>query len=120
MDNIDGHLEVAYEEKAENARPELATHIDNLDDYDVIFIGYPIWNADLPMPLYTFFEEYDFSRKTIVPFVAHGGSRASHTVDTIAGLEPAAVLVDDPVTIYWDEFADAEAIVTEWLENLEY
>lgn len=53
VDNIDKLLEFAYEEKAENARPELATHIDNLDDYDVIFIGYPNWNADLPMPLYT-------------------------------------------------------------------
>ena len=52
--------------------------------------------------------------------MAHGGSRASRTVDTIVELEPDAVVVDDPVTIYWDEFDDAEAIVTEWLENLEY
>ena len=50
----DSLLEVAYNEKADNARPELATQIENLDKYGVIFLGYPNWNADLPMPLYTF------------------------------------------------------------------
>ncbi len=120
MDSMDDLLEFAYEEKAENARPELSTHIDNLDDYDVVFIGYPNWNADLPMPMYTFFEEYDFSGKTIIPFVAHGGSRASRTVDTIAELEPDATVIDDPATVYWDELDDAESIVTEWVQNLEF
>lgn len=60
-------LEFAYNEKAENARPELAGEIENLDSYDVIFVCYPNWNADLPMPLYTFFETNDFSGKTIIP-----------------------------------------------------
>ena len=109
----------AYEEKSENARPELSTHIDNLDNYDVVFIGYPNWNADLPMPMYTFFEEYDFSGKTIIPFVAHGGSRASRTVETIAELEPDAEVVDNPVTVFWAELDDAENIVTEWVQNLD-
>lgn len=120
MDSMDDLLEFAYEEKAENARPELSTHIDNLDDYDVVFIGYPNWNADLPMPMYTFFEEYDFSGKTIIPFVAHGGSGASRTVDTIAELEPDATVIDDPATVYWDELDDAESIVSEWVQNLEF
>lgn len=67
-------LEFAYNELSENARPELATQIENLDSYSVIFLGYPNWNADLPMPLYTFLEQYDFSGKTIIPFTTHGGS----------------------------------------------
>lgn len=117
-DSMDDLIAFAYEEKSENARPELSTHIDNLDDYDVVFIGYPNWNADLPMPMYTFFEEYDFSGKTIIPFVAHGGSRASRTVETIAELEPNAEVVDNPVTVFWDELDDAENIVTEWVQNL--
>lgn len=54
---MDEMLDFAYKEKADNARPELSTHIENLDDYDIIFIGYPNWNADLPMPMYTFFED---------------------------------------------------------------
>ncbi|MDO4338768.1 MAG: flavodoxin [Eubacteriales bacterium] len=79
-------LEFAYNEKADNARPELATQIENSDSYDVIFLGYPSWNADLPMPLYTFLEEYDFSGKTIIPFTTHGGSGFSRTVQTISEL----------------------------------
>ena len=77
-------LDFAYNEKSDNARPKLATHIDNLDDYDYIFVGYPNWNADLPMPLYSFFEEYDFSGKTIIPFVTHGGSGFSGTINCSA------------------------------------
>lgn len=50
-------LEFAYNEKADNARPELVTQIENIDSYNVIFLGYPNWNADLPMPLYTFLDE---------------------------------------------------------------
>ena len=49
-------LDFAYNELSENARPELSSQIENLDDYDVIFLGYPNCNADLPMPLYTFLE----------------------------------------------------------------
>ena len=72
------------------------------------------------MPMYTFFEEYDFSGKTIIPFVAHGGSGASRTVDTIPDLEPDASVIDDPVTVFWNELDDAESIVTEWVQNLNY
>lgn len=119
-DNMDDLLEFAAKEKSEDARPELSTHIENLDDYDTVFIGYPNWNTDLPMPMYSFFEEYDFSGKTIIPFVAHGGSGASRTVSTIKELEPGATVIDDPVTVYWDELDNAESIVTEWVQNLEY
>ena len=48
-------------------RPALSSKIENLDEYDVIFLGYPNWNSDLPMPLYSFLEEYDFSGKTHYP-----------------------------------------------------
>lgn len=70
-------LEFAYNERADQARPELSSQIENLDSYDVIFLGYPNWNSDLPMPLYTFLEQYDFSGKTIIPFTTHGGSGES-------------------------------------------
>ena len=71
----DALLDYAYNELTENARPELASQIENPDSYDVIFLGYPNWNSDLPMPLYSFLEEYDFSGKAIIPFTTHGGSR---------------------------------------------
>lgn len=92
-------LDFAYDELRQDARPELSSQIENLDDYSVIFLGYPNWNADLPMPLYTFLESYDFSGKTIIPFVTHGGNGFSRTVSTIAGLQPNATVVTDGLSI---------------------
>ena len=54
-------VDQAAEEQDADARPALSSHIENLDQYDTVFIGYPNWWADLPQPLYTFFDEYDFS-----------------------------------------------------------
>ena len=66
--------EVAKQEQADNARPELSTKIENLADYDLIFLGYPIWWGDLPMCVYTFLESYDWNGKTIVPFCTSAGN----------------------------------------------
>lgn len=92
-------LDFAYDELRQNARPELSSEIENLDDYNVIFLGYPNWNADLPMPLYTFLESYDFSGKTIIPFVTHGGSGFSRTISTIQELQPNATVLTDGLSI---------------------
>lgn len=111
-------LEFAYNERAEGARPELATQIENLDRYDVIFLGYPNWNADLPMPLYTFLEEYDFSGKTIIPFTTHGGSGFSRTIQTIQELQPDATIIEDGLSISRNSVPDAQADVMEWITGL--
>ena len=112
-------LEYAYTEKAEGARPELASQIENPDSYDVIFLGYPNWNADLPMPLYTFLEQNDFSGKTIIPFTTHGGSGLSRTVQTIQELQPDATVVEDGLSISRNSVPDAEGAVTEWISGLD-
>ena len=113
-------VDQAADEKADTARPELSTHIENLDDYDTIFIGYPNWWADMPMPLYTFLEEYDFSGKTIIPFNSHGGSRFSNTIETIASYEPNAEVITDGFTVSRDAVADVESDLIEWVHNLGY
>lgn len=114
----DALLDFAYNEKRENARPALSTHIENLDSYDTVFIGYPNWNADLPMPMYSFFEEYDFSGKTIIPFVTHGGSSFSGTIRTIQNLEPNATVLDAGLSIPRGSVATAQETVKEWTEAL--
>ena len=86
----DALLDFAYTELTENARPALASQIENPDNYDVIFLGYPNWNSDLPMPLYTFLETYDFSGKTIIPFATSGGSGLGDTVKLLASSCPEA------------------------------
>lgn len=81
-------------ERDEDARPELKDLNINMDDYDIIFVGYPIWWYTLPMPLYTFFDTYDFSGKTIIPFNTHEGSSDGGTYSTIKGWEPNATVLD--------------------------
>lgn len=114
----DDLLEFAYNEKDDNARPELSNHIENLDNYDYIFVGYPNWNADLPMPLYSFFDEYDFSGKTIIPFVTHGGSDFSSTIRTIEKLEPGAAVIEDGLSISRDRVSNAQNDVKTWTDSL--
>ena len=114
---IDEVIDQAADEQSEDARPALSTHIENLDDYDTIFVGYPNWWADMPKPLYTFFDEYDFSGKTIVPFNTHNGSGLSGTVGTIEELEPDAT-VTEGFTISERNVPDAAPEVAEWLSEI--
>lgn len=113
-------IDYAAEEQREDARPELTSHIADLDKYDTIFVGYPNWWADLPQVMYSFFDEYDFSGKTIIPFNVHNGSRLSGTVGTIAELEPNANVITDAFTISERNVPKAVAEVKEWLDGLEY
>lgn len=111
-------LEFAYEELQEGARPELATQIENLDGYDTIFLGFPNWNADLPMPLYTFLEEYDFSGKTIIPFTTHGGSGFSGTIRTIESLQPDAEVMEDGLSVSRNSVEGVQNDVIDWVSGL--
>ncbi|MFQ6840861.1 MAG: flavodoxin [Agathobaculum sp.] len=116
-ETYDATIELAQEENTEGARPALATHIENLDAYDTVFLGFPNWWSDMPMALYSFLEEYDFSGKTIVPSVTSGGSGFSGALDTIAELQPDAAVLDG-LRISGSSAADAQAEVTSWLADL--
>lgn len=113
-------IDYASEEQAHNARPELTAQIENLEDYDTVFIGYPTWWYDMPQVLYSFFDTYDFSGKTIIPFNVHNGSRFSGTIDTIQELEPEAMVIEDSFTVSEKTVADAARDVASWLEGLGY
>lgn len=110
-------VDQAAVEQDENARPELEAHIEDLDQYDTIFLGYPNWWGDMPMPLYTFLEEYDFAGKTIIPFTAHGGSGFSNTVSEIEELQPDAEVSENGLSISRNEVADAEEEIRSWAEE---
>ena len=68
---------VAKEEQEAQARPALASRVEDMAQYDIIYLGYPIWYHDLPMPVYTFLESYDFTGKTIIPFCTGSGNALS-------------------------------------------
>ncbi|MGW6906839.1 flavodoxin [Streptomyces sp. NPDC054940] len=114
-----GRLEqIALDLQEAGARPKLKALIPNLDDYETVFIGYPIWWYDLPMPVYTFLEEHDFTGKNIILFSTHGGSRLSGTDDTIAEALPDATVMDNALSISRDDMDDAETEVRDWLASL--
>lgn len=113
-------IDYAAEEQDQNARPELTNQIENFDQYDVVFVGYPNWWADLPMVMYSFFDEYDFSGKTIIPFNVHNGSRFSRTIETIQELEPGATVITDGFTVNENDVPEAAADVAAWVEELGY
>ncbi len=81
---------VATAEKRANARPELAVHIENMDQYNTIILGYPNWWGTFPMAVFTFLEEYDFTGKTIIPFCTHEGSGLGNSVNDIQRTCPTA------------------------------
>ena len=113
-------IDYAAEEQDENARPELTSHIEDLDQYGTIFVGFPTWWYDMPQALYSFFDEYDFSGKTIIPFNVHNGSRFSGTIDTINELELDATVVEDGFTVSERDVAEASEDVAEGLNGLGY
>lgn len=81
-------------EKSEDARPALSAHVENMDEYDVIYLGYPVCWETLPMPVASFLEEYDFAGKTIIPFASHAGSGFGLGVSMIKELCPDAEVMD--------------------------
>lgn len=111
-------VDQAAEEQDAESRPELSAHLDNLEQYDTIILGYPNWWGDMPMAVYSFLEEYDFSGKTIIPYCPHGGSGFSGTVDTIAELQPNATVSDEGLAISRNDVADSASDVAAWAESL--
>lgn len=110
-------VDLAAEEQDNAARPALKATIHNLDQYDAIFIGYPNWWGDMPMILYSFFDEYDFSGKTIVPFNTHGGSGFSNTISTIIELEPEASVHENGFTVSRNDVQESEQDIVSWLSE---
>ncbi len=116
-DNYNDLLDIAQEEKRENARPALSTKIDNIEQYDTIFLGYPIWWGDMPMALYTFLDEYDLSGKTIAPFVTSGGSGLSGTPSNIQDEEPNAT-VTEGLSVRDTNSGNSQNAVNNWLSEI--
>lgn len=119
-DSYSETVDIAESEKEANARPEISTTVDNMDQYDTIFIGYPIWWYTYPQVILTFFDNYDLTGKTIAPFVTHGGSGMSGTEDDMREyLSDKDVTVLDGLTVSRNDIEeDQSQTVTNWLEEL--
>lgn len=105
------------EQNDPDARPAISGSITDFGQYEVVYVGFPIWWGDMPRILYTFFDTYDFSGKTIAPFCTSGGSGLSGTPGTIAELETGATVLDG-LHISDSSADDAESAVAEWLTDI--
>ena len=116
-DTYDATIDQGQQEQSDGARPELATHLENLDSYDTIFLGFPNWWGDMPMAVYTFLDEVDLSGKTVIPFVTSGGSGFSNSISTIQQMEPQAT-VQEGLSIGASSATGAQQQVESWLSEL--
>lgn len=117
--DFDTAVEQAREELRNHARPELQAKVANMRDYDIVFVGFPNWVGTMPMAMFTFLEQHDFSGKTIVPFCTHGTSGISDTISDLKKLNLQAT-IQEHIAIYRNDVRDAEATVREWLRGLGY
>lgn len=110
-------LDAAKAELQADARPEIAGIIENIDDYDTVYVGFPNWWGDMPMILYTFFDTYDLSGKTITLVCTSGGSGLSNTVNEVKNLKPDAI-VTEGLYIGSSASSDPDNAVAQWLETI--
>lgn len=114
--------EEAKQEQNDNARPALAEDKD-ITEYDVIFLGFPIWWGEMPMPVYTFLEGHDFSGKTVIPFCTHAGSGLSGTEKSIESVCTDAEILNGlsiKGEVAQNSQDEAKETVNEWLGSLSY
>ena len=85
---MDDNSRSSLEMKAQSCRPEILNKLDNLDQYEIIYLGFPIWWYVEPRIIDTFLESYNFSKKQIVPFATSGGSGISNVVENLKAHYP--------------------------------
>ncbi|EOI6426180.1 TPA: flavodoxin [Yersinia enterocolitica] len=117
----DALLRVAEKEQQTKARPSLKTPLPDLSDYDIIYVGYPIWWYTMPMVIYGLFEQNDFAGKTVIPFTTHGGSRLADSLREIARMQPQAKLVTRALSISRNDISGPEvpAQVEQWVKQVQ-
>ncbi len=111
----------ANQERSENARPALTENVENIQNYDVVFLGYPNWWYGAPMALLSFIEENDLANKQIYLFCSHGtGGLAGSVEDIEAVLPDSAVLSDNVFDVYEEDAASSQRDILNWLSELGY
>lgn len=118
--DYDECLNQARKERDNNERPALVGRVNNIDDYDVIFLGFPNWWYTCPMAVFTFVESYDLEGKTIIPFCTHGAGGLSRTIRDLKKLLPDNCEVLEPIGVYRPEVKNSKSKVLDWLKKLGY
>ena len=114
--DYDQTVDFAKEEQTQNKRPALKNALKDVGNYSTVYLTFPNWWADMPMAVYSFFDAYDFSGKTINVFITHEGSGFSRTIDTIRELEPNAI-VTEAVAVRGGNVSNEENTIREWVKS---
>lgn len=121
-EDYDETVDRAKKEQDEDSRPEIDVDLtkEQLAGYDTVLFGFPVWWYDIPMPMYTFLDSYDFTDKTIIPFLSHEGSSnggsAKQTIEEHA--RGSTVRYDDALSIKGGKVDSSEQDVRNWVDGL--
>lgn len=108
--------DVSQRDLNQDARPALASHVADMAQYDVVLVGYPTWWGTMPMPMFTFLNEYDFSGKTLLPFSSHGSTRFGDSISDFSKQVPSAY-VGQAFEYYYSGGSELEDEITAWLKE---
>lgn len=115
--NYDESVERAENELLQDARPKLANNVENMEDYNIVFLGYPTWIGACPMAVRTFLESYDFSDKTVIPFCTHGTSGTGESIEDIKKIIPATKL-EKEFSVYRSDVDNCTAELYQWVKEV--
>ena len=118
-EETDKLIEIAKEETKRGEKPAFKGEVKNIEQYDTIFIGGPIWWGTYPQVMFTFFEKYDLNGKIIIPFTTHEGSGLANTVEDVKRAYPKAKVVEG-FAVYGHEVRESMQKVDLWLKGLGY
>lgn len=111
----DNNSRTTIEMNDPSARPAISGSVENMEQYDIVFVGYPIWWGEAPRIVSTFMESYDFSGKTIVPFCTSGGSGIGSSASNLEQLTGGATWLDGRRL----NGSDSQDTVMEWVNSLD-
>lgn len=110
-------IKVAKEEQNKGEKPAFKGSVDNMSDYDVVFVGTPIWWGTFPQVMFTFFDKYDLNGKTIIPFTTHEGSGLGSVVNDLKKIYPNAKY-EKALSIKGTDARTSKERVEKWLKEL--
>jgi flavodoxin len=116
-EDYDQMVKKASEEKKSGYKPPLKSKVAAIDSYDILYVGFPIWDMSLPAPIKSFLSDYDLSTKTIIPFCTNDGYGKGSSFDTVKELSPKSKFLDGFVT-EGKNAGTSESQIKKWLYNI--
>lgn len=116
-DTYEEVTQIAPGELESDYRPELKTKVENMDEYDTLIVGTPIWGGHLTLAMKSFLAGYDLSGKSIAPFCTHGGSGTAQSVSDIRSVCPNSTILGS-LAVYGSQAENSRGDVEKWLEQI--